>query len=286
MTDIRKKLAGKTTKLAKDRPKQDDHPANVNDCQEGSYYHLDINLILPDPEQPEKYFDPGALAELANSIKQKRLYQPVVVRKDEKGQIILVAGKRRLKAAKMAGLERIPAIFTQGNPLEISIIENLQRENLYPIEEAEAIGRMIEQHGYTQRKLAIAIGKTPHRISETVKLNRLPETIKDECRHNDKYPWRLLVEIAEQDTPEAMMSLFNRAKKGNLKSDEGINIAGKQAEITKRMPAETAVGRDVSLNAFLPQDDSETIGQRKKTQLLTELQKLLGIIDELMIDFK
>ena len=283
MTDIRKKIAGKKTKLAQDRPKQDDHPANVNDCQEGSYYHLDINLILPDPEQPEKYFDPGALAELANSIKQKRLYQPVVVRKDETGQIILVAGKRRLRAAKMAGIEKIPAIFTQGNPREISIIENLQRENLKPIEEAEALGRMIDQHGYTKKKLALAIGKAQPAISEAIKLNRLPETIKDECRHDDKYPRRLLVEIAAQDTPEAMMSLFNRAKQGNLKSDEGINIAGKQAEIAKRMPAEIAMDRDVSLNAFLPKDDIETIEQRKKTQLLTELQNLIKIIDELII---
>jgi len=283
MTNIRKKLAGKATKLAQDRPKQDDHPANLNDCQEGSYYHLDINLILPDPEQPEKYFEPGALEELANSIKQKSLYQPVVVRKDETGQIILVAGKRRLRAAKMAGLEKIPAIFTQGNPLEISIIENLQRENLKPLEEAEALGRMIDQHGYTEEKLAFAIGKAQPAISEAIKLNRLPETIKDECRQDDKYPRRFLVEIAAQDTPEAMMSLFNRAKKGNLKSDEGIHIAGKQAEITKPMPAEIAMDRDVSLNAFLPKDDFEIIGQRRKTQLLIELKNLVKIIDELII---
>ena len=283
MTDIRKKLAGKATKLAQDRPKQDDHPANLNDCQEGSYYQLDINLILPDPEQPEKCYEAGALEELANSIKQKSLYQPVVVRKDETGQIILVAGKRRLRAAKMAGLEKIPAIFTQGNPLEISIIENLQRENLKPLEEAEALGRMIDQHGYTEEKLAFAIGKAQPAISEAIKLNRLPETIKDECRQDDKYPRRLLVEIAAQDTPEAMMSLFNRAKKGNLKSDEGIHIAGKQAEITKPMPAEIAMYRDVSLNAFLPKDDFEIFEQRRKTQLLIELKNLVRIIDELII---
>ena len=248
MTDIRKKLAGKTTKLAQARPKHDDHPANVSDCQEGSYYHLDINLILPDPEQPEKYFDPGALSELANSIRQTRLYQPIVVRKDETGQIFIVAGKRRLKAAKMAGLEKIPAIFTQGNPLEISIIENLQRENLKPMEEAEAIGRMIERQGYTQEKLAFAIGKAQQTISEAIKLNRLPETIKDECRHDDKYPRRLLVEIAEQSTPDAMMNLFNRSKQGKTISGGEINIAVKQAEMTKRMPAEIAMDRDISLN--------------------------------------
>jgi ParB family chromosome partitioning protein len=174
MTDIRKKLAGKTTKLAKERPRQDDHPANLNDYLEGMYYHIDINLILPDPEQPKKYLDPKALEELANSIREKGLYQPVVVRKDENGQIILVAGKRRLRAAKMAGIEKIPAIFTQGNPLEISIIENLQRENLKPIEEAEALGRMIERHGYTEEKLAFAIGKARSAISETIRPEAAP----------------------------------------------------------------------------------------------------------------
>jgi len=130
MTDIRKKLAGKATKLAQERPKQDDHPANLNDCREGSYYHLDINLILPDPDLPEKSSDPAKLTELAASIRNNRVYQPVVVRKNERGQIILVDGNRRLKAAKMAGLEKIPAIFTEGSPLEVSLILNLQSEEL------------------------------------------------------------------------------------------------------------------------------------------------------------
>jgi ParB family chromosome partitioning protein len=283
MTDIRKKLAGKTTKLAKERPRQDDHPANLNDYLEGMYYHIDINLILPDPEQPKKYLDPKALEELANSIREKGLYQPVVVRKDENGQIILVAGKRRLRAAKMAGIEKIPAIFTQGNPLEISIIENLQRENLKPIEEAEALGRMIERHGYTEEKLAFAIGKARSAISETIRLNGLPETIKDECRKNDKYPRQLLVEIAKQDTPEAMISLFNQAKPGNVKTDEVRVVAGKQSEIAKHTSAGIAMHRDVSLDALPFKAAIETVEQHRKTQLVTELQNLIRIIDEMMI---
>lgn len=283
MTDIRKKLAGKTTKLAKERPKQDDHPANLNDYQDGMYYHIDIDLILPDPEQPEKYFDPEALEELANSIRERGLVQPVVVRKDEAGQIILVAGKRRLRAARMAGIAKLPAIFTQGNPLEISIIENLQRENLKPIEEAEALGRMIERHGYTEEKLAFAIGKTRSTISEAIRLNGLPETIKDECRQTDKYPMQLLVEIAKQDTPQAMTSLFNRTKLGNAGGDEVGDTARKHAEISKHTPAEMAMDRDVSLDPFLPNVAIETIEQRRKTQLVAELQNLIRIIDELMI---
>jgi ParB family chromosome partitioning protein len=282
MTDVRKKLAGKTTKLAKERPKQDDHPANLNDYQEGMY-HIDINLILPDPDQPKKYSDPKALEELANSIREKGLIQPLIVRKEETGQIILVAGKRRLEAAKMAGIEKIPAIFSQGNPLEISMIENLQRENLKPIEEAEALGRMIEKHGYTEEKLAFAIGRARSAISETIGLNVLPETIRDECRHNDKYPRQFLVEIAKQGTPEAMVSLFNQAKQGNVKSNKVRDIAGRQAETTKYTSAEPGMGRDVSSDAFLPKADFEMIELRRKTQLIGELQNLIKIIDELMI---
>ena len=281
--EIRKKLAGKTSKLAKERSRQDDHPANLNDYQEGNYYHIDVNLILPDPEQPKKYFDPEALEKLANSIKQKGVVQPVVVRKDEAGQIIVVAGKRRLRAAKMAGLEKIPAIFTQGNPLEISIIENLQRENLNPIEEAEALCQMIEKHGYTEERLSFAIGKARPAIAEAIKLNSLPQTIKDECRQNDEYPRRLLLEIAEKGTSEGMVSFFNRVKEGNLKSDRVKDIDRKQDEITKDPSTEIAMDRGISLHAFSPKVRFETIEERRKAQLINELENLIKILDELMI---
>ena len=105
-------------------------------------YLLDISEILDNPYQPRQYFDPAALDELTESIRLKGVIQPIVVREDEAGAIYLVAGERRLKASNNAGLTTIPAIFTDGNPLEISLIENLQRENLKPIEEAEAFRRI------------------------------------------------------------------------------------------------------------------------------------------------
>lgn len=282
MTDIRKKLSDKTTKLAQLRPKQDDHPANVSHYQEGSYYQIDIRLIRPDPDQPLPYFDPEALEELANSIKQTKLYQPILVRKDEEtGQIILVAGKRRLQAARIAGLEKIPAIFTEGNPLEISIIENLQRENLRPLEEAEALGRMIEQHGYTPEKLALTIGKAEGAIRDSLNLNRLPEAIKEECRHTDRYPKRILMEIAKQETPEAMLGLFSRAKQGFfLRAEEGFP-ALKTMEITGEKPGETMMDQVPSAIGALPEGDRETLEAGRK--LLSELKNLIKIIDDLIV---
>ena len=189
MTNIRKKLAGKTTKLAQDRPKQDDHPANLNDCQDGSYYNLDINLILSDPELPEKLLDQAALEELAASIRQHRLYQPVVVRRNETGQIVLVAGRRRLIAAKMAGLEKIPAIFTEGDPLEVSLIENLQRSNLNPVEDTKAIDMV------------------PPAIREEIEPDRLPE-LREVQRQRD----HLVDMIEERRKSELLAELQNLVK--------------------------------------------------------------------------
>ena len=189
MTNIRKKLAGKKTKLAQDRQKQDDHPANLNDCQDGSYYNLDINLILSDPELPEKLLDQAALEELAASIRQHRLYQPVVVRRNETGQIVLVAGRRRLIAAKMAGLEKIPAIFTEGDPLEVSLIENLQRSNLNPVEETKAIDMV-----------------TPA-IREEIEPDRLPE-LREVQRQRD----HLVDMIEERRKSELLAELQNLVK--------------------------------------------------------------------------
>jgi len=282
MTDIRKKLEGKTSKLAQDRPKQDDHPANLNGDQEGSFYHIDIELVQPDPEQPRKYFDPEALEDLARSIKARGVLQPVLIRKTEDGQIILVAGERRFRASKIAGLDKIPAILTKGDPLEISIVENLQRENLNPIEEAEALSKMIDHHGYTQEKLAFAIGKGRSTITETLGLVKLPAEIKEECRRADTYPRRLLVEIAKQDTPEAMIALFIKVKAGNLKSDEVRKIARKRTEKIQRTPAAIALDRAQALSNHLNKLDLFTIEASQKQKLFLELENLKTAIDKII----
>ncbi len=281
MTDIRKKLADKTSKLAQDRPIQDDHPANLNGDQEGTFYHIGIDLIQPDPEQPRKYFDQEALDDLTNSIKAKGVLQPVIIRRTEDRQIFLVAGERRFRAAKMAGLEKIPALLTKGDPLEISIVENLQRENLNPVEEAEALGKMIEHHGYTQEKLAFAIGKAKSTISETISINRLPESIKEEVRRAEQYPRRLLVEIAKQGTTDAMIALFNQVKEGKLKSDAVRNISRKKTETTVRTPAEIARNRAQALNTFLDKINYEEIKQEERESLLSDLQTLKNKIDNI-----
>jgi ParB family chromosome partitioning protein len=281
MPSLRDKLADKKTKLSKAREKIADHPASLDDYQDGGFYNVDIEAVLPNPHQPRQYFDPEALDDLCESIRQKGVLQPILIRRDEEGKIFLVAGERRLRAAKKAGLENIPTILTRGNPVEISIIENLQRENLKPIEEAEALARMMAEYKYTQKKLAKAIGKSQPTISETLSLNRLPEEIKEEYRRAD-IPRRLLVEIAKQKTPKAMLKLFRKARESNLKSDEIRNLARDRGERKQRTPAALATVKAQGLSRSLEKLDLRTAKESEKAGLFKELGELGKTIEEIL----
>ena len=129
---------------------------------------IPVKLIKPNPNQARKYFNDAALEDLSKSIKENGVLQPVLVSRDAENNITLVAGERRLRASQSLGRETIPAIFVTGNPLEISLIENIQRENLKPLEEAEAYAQMISEFGYTQQQISKFIGKARSTIAETL----------------------------------------------------------------------------------------------------------------------
>jgi len=141
---------------------------------------------------------------------------------------------------------------------------------------------MIENHGYTQENLAKAIGKGRSTVVEAISLVKLPEEIKEECRRADIYPRRLLIEIAKQDTTEAMVSLFNHVKAGNLKSDEVRKIARKQTERTQRTPAAIALDKALALSTHLEKLDFETVEETQKAELFQELQNLKTAIDKII----
>ncbi len=282
MESTRDKLAKKKTKLSIDRDKIKDHPASLDNYHEGSFFNVDIKMIMPNPEQPRKYFDPSTLKELSKSIKQKGVLQPVIIRKSDDDKIYLVAGERRFKAAQIAGLDKIPAVITKGNPLEIAMIENLQRENLKPIEEAEALQKMIENYEYTHEKLAFAIGKARSTITEILSLNKLPERIKDECRRADIHPRRLLIEIAKQKDSEEMLLLFKQIKTNKLKSEQVREKTRKKQEKAYRTPAAIALDKTISLSNFLKKIDLNAAEKHEKTQLILELDNLKKYIENIL----
>lgn len=139
-----------------------------------------IDEISPNPRQPRRRFDEAALAELAESIKEHGLIQPIIVRRAGVGYE-LVAGERRLRAAREAGLRKVPAIVrgaTDSESLAIALVENLQRENLDAIEEARALRRLVEDFGMTQDELAAMIGKSRSAIANSMRLLSLPDSIQ------------------------------------------------------------------------------------------------------------
>lgn len=143
---------------------------------------IDIERIIPGREQPRKVFRDAPLKELAQSIKEKGVLQPVLVAREDSGAFRLIAGERRLRAAQLAGLRKVPAILREADPedsLEIALIENLQREDLGPIEAAQAFKRLMKQFGLTQEKLAEKVGKERATVANYLRLLKLPEEIKN-----------------------------------------------------------------------------------------------------------
>ena len=143
---------------------------------------LSINEIVPNKEQPRKTFDETALAELADSIRQHGVLQPLLVRPLANGGYQLVAGERRWRASRMAELKEVPVIIKElsdTEAMEIAIIENLQREDLNPIEEAEGLQALIDKCGYTQEEVAVSVGKSRPAITNSLRLLKLPQEVRD-----------------------------------------------------------------------------------------------------------
>ncbi|MEK7446954.1 MAG: ParB/RepB/Spo0J family partition protein [candidate division NC10 bacterium] len=148
----------------------------------GGIQDIPVEAIVPNPQQPRKDFEINALSQLAASLRQSGVIQPVVVRRAGQGYQLIV-GERRWRAAKLAGLERIPAVVreaTDAESLELALIENLLREDLNPIEEAEAYQKLLAQFAWTQEELAERVGKDRSSIANCLRLLKLPESIQGE----------------------------------------------------------------------------------------------------------
>jgi ParB family chromosome partitioning protein len=141
---------------------------------------VSIAEIVPSPEQPRRHFDEEALGQLAESIRRHGLLQPLLVRRIA-GRYELIAGERRLRAATRAGLETVPVIVREARPeerLELALIENLQRENLTALEEAEAYRHLIDAYGFTQDEIAGRLGKSRPAVTNALRLLSLPDAVK------------------------------------------------------------------------------------------------------------
>jgi ParB family chromosome partitioning protein len=152
-------------------------------ADDASATELDIDLLEPNPDQPRKRFEPEELEALAQSVREKGVIQPLIVRADpaKPGRFQIVAGERRWRAAQMAGRPRVPVVvrdFDDSEVLEVAILENVQRADLNPIEEAAGYQQLIERFSHTQEKIAQVVGKSRSHIANCLRLLALPEDVK------------------------------------------------------------------------------------------------------------
>ena len=197
----------------------------------GKLYKLQINALQADPVQARKYMDPIALNELTASIQKLGVLTPIQFRLDDQEALFIVSGHRRVKAAGHAGLTEINATFTDGDTRLQGFVENLQRESLTPIDEAEEMDALMKEYAFNQYQLAAALGKGQSSVSETLSLNRLPEDIRSASRTNPNIPKTMLLDVAKLKNESSMRRKFQ-------KEMEKAAQAGKPAvQVQKQKPA-------------------------------------------------
>ncbi|MFA4043569.1 MAG: hypothetical protein HZRFUVUK_000341 [Candidatus Fervidibacterota bacterium] len=183
----------------------------------GNIVEIEVDRIKPNPFQPRHKMDQKALQELADSIRVHGILQPVVVRQVEDGYQ-LVTGERRWRAAMLAGLKKLPAVIRQCDDqemIEFALIENLQREDINPIEEAEAYFQLARRFGMTQEEIAARVGKSRAAVANTMRLLQLPEPIKEAIRNGElsEGHGRALLAL---DDEQKMLHAFSLVQRHNL----------------------------------------------------------------------
>ena len=181
---------------------------------------IPIDQLAPNPEQPRQQM--GDLSELTASIREKGILQPLIVRQQGTNYQI-ISGERRYQAAVQAKFTEVPCVerdVDDSETVEIALIENLQRKDLTPFEEAEALGYLVTKHHYKHEVLAMRIGKSRSSITEMLSLNNMPDEVKNLCRLADIASKSLLLQIVRQETPGKMISLVERISRDGLSRDE------------------------------------------------------------------
>jgi len=240
---------------------------------------MDIERVTPNPHQPRKHF--GDLSEMVASVKEKGILEPILVRYDQEiDQYMIIAGERRYQAAKLAGLSKVPCIevdVDNRGMLEISLVENLQRKDLSPFEEAAALKRLSEHFRYTHEEIARKLGKSRTVVTEALSLAKLPEEITERCRHADITSKSMLLQIVRQDSTEAMHRLIDKIS--------GDGITREEARKFNRDAGTKARAKNYTFR-YRPEDKSFRVSltfrkaEVERDELIGALQQLLANLEQ------
>ncbi len=177
---------------------------------------LPLENLRPNPEQPRKNFNPDSISELADSIRQQGVIQPILVEESSEGDFLIIAGERRWRAAKEAGLEEVPVIvrsFTKEQKLEIALVENIQREDLSPLEEARAYYHLMDVMNLSQQEVADKVGKNRSTVANSLRLLKLPESIKSSMEEGNLTPGHARALLSVTNPADQQLLFHNIIKK-------------------------------------------------------------------------
>lgn len=206
--------------------------------------HLNVNDIEPNPDQPRKHFDESAIAELASSIKEFGVLQPLVITKNDNQKYMIIAGERRWRAAKQAGLIKVPVIVRSSSELEkleIGLIENVQREDLTPLEQAVSIERLHDQFSMSYTAIAAKLGKAYSTVANLVRLLQLPESMQNSLQKGDITEGHARALLALQEMPIQQNALFQLMleKSISVRQAEQFVTSVKEGKDTKKATIKT-----------------------------------------------
>jgi ParB family chromosome partitioning protein len=274
----------------------------VNTAGSGSICEIPVGQITPNPNQPRREFDPVALKELSDSIKELGIVQPITLRDQGDGTYLIIAGERRWRASQMAGLQTIPAYVRtvdDENMMEMALIENIQREDLNALEIALAYQHLLEQYNLTQERLSERVGKNRSTITNYLRLLKLPATIqmglKD--RRLEMGHARALLAI---DDPKLQIRVYNEivaqglsvhkveelvkelSEGGSVKTNEGVRLKGRSGKISE----EYNILKE-SLSKFFKTKVQLTCSDKGKGKIVIpfanegEMERIIEILDRL-----
>jgi ParB family chromosome partitioning protein len=206
---------------------------------------LPIEKVRPNPDQPRKLI--GDIRELAESIREKGVLEPLLVRYSAREELYyIISGERRYHASREVGLRELPCIektADDAETLEISLIENLQRKDLTPFEEADGLARLAEQFEYTHEEIARKIGKSRTSVTELLSLRVIPDAVRRNCLESGVTSKSLLLQIARQPTPPKMQEMVKRISQGRMTRDEARRVRQQEQGSSPRPEAYTFTHR-------------------------------------------
>lgn len=260
--------------------------ASMNESGSKPYFECPLEDIIPNINQPRKLFHKESLDELAASIEEQGIIQPLLVRPLGGGKYELIAGERRFRAAKQAGLSKVPVVVKEADEstvLELAIIENIQRQNLNPIEEALAFKELLSKYQYTQDELAKKLGKDRSSIANSLRLLKLPDRIRDHLINN-KISMGHARALLAIDNKELQIQIANDVIESNLSVREVELLTKKLRDQEDSGPAIVRTEREAS---SLPQKDYSSIVKRIEETLRQKVMiKASGGKGHLVIGFK